>query len=202
MNLRSYFFDLPAKVIFLGETIIKPSMKKFRMFMATAVICLTAAPFLNSCEDMTDDSLPTDNSGIAGTYRMTAFNIPMAVDYNTDGTSSTNLMNESDCFVDNYIRVNSDHTYARVDNYIDLSSGLPTCAEYSETGVWKRDGDLITTTSSDSNGYLPYDTEMVYDGNDGLTISYTNVDYPGADSSGFPTTLQGDVSYVFARTAE
>ena len=169
--------------------------------MATAAICLTVAPLLNSCDDMTDDSLPVDNSGIAGTYKMTAFNIPTGVDYNTDGTTSTNLLNESDCFVDNYIKLNRDRTYMRVDNYIDLSSGLPTCAEYSETGVWKRDGNTITTTSSDTNGFIPYDTEIAYDGTDGLTISYTDADYPGEDM-GVPTILQGDINYTFSRVTE
>lgn len=178
-------------------------MKKLRMFMFTAAACLTVAPLLNSCEsDFTENNIPVDNSGIAGTYRMSAFNIPVAVDYNADGTASTNLVNESDCYVDNYMRLNSDHTYARVDNYIDLSSGIPTCAEFLETGVWKKEDNVITTTSSAADGFNPYETEITYDGGDVLTISYTNADYPGVDGSGNPQTQQGDISYVFTRAAE
>jgi hypothetical protein len=177
----------------------KTLMKNFRMLMLTAAVCLTAAPFFNSCDDFTDDSLPTDNSGIAGTFKMTAFNTPTPVDYDGNGTSSSNLLDESDCFVDNYIRLNSNHTYARIDNYIDLSSGVPACAEYNETGTWKRDGDLITTTSSDTNGYLPYDTEFNSAGGTTLTINYVDVAYPGVDDLGNPTTLNGDVNYVFTK---
>jgi hypothetical protein len=171
-------------------------MKKFKIVMLSAVACLTAAIFTSCSED--ENSLPVDNSGIAGTYRMTSYNIPTAVDYNEDGTTSTNLMTESDCFVDNYIKLNSNHTYARTDNYIDLSTGLPLCAPYTETGVWKRTGDVVTLTSSDSNFYLPYDTELTYSG-DNLNISMTAVDYPGVDDFGNPALLNGDVSYSFAR---
>lgn len=169
--------------------------------MLTAAVCLTAAPFFNSCVG-DDESLPTDGSGVAGTFKMTGFNIPMSVDYNADGTASSNLLSESDCFATNIIKLNSDHTYMRVDNYIDLSSGLPTCAEYSETGIWKRDGDVITTTSSDTNGYLPYDTEFTYSGDNTLTASYVGENYPGADVDGNPMTLEGDFNYVFTRQAE
>lgn len=176
-------------------------MKKFRMFMFTAAVCLTAAPMMTSCDDMTDDSLPSDNSGVAGTYRMTAFNTPTAVDYNGDGTSSSNLVTESVCFTDNFIRLNSNQTYTRTDNYIDLSSGLPACAEYSETGVWRWEEDKLVTTSSDTNGYLPYDTEFVVSG-EVLTANLVDVAYPGADDLGNPMTLQGDVSYVFTRDVE
>jgi hypothetical protein len=171
-------------------------MKKFKIVMFSAVACLTAAVF-TSCNDE-ENTLPLDNSGIAGTYKMTSFNTPTAVDYNEDGTTSSNLTTESDCFVDNYIKLNSNHTYSRTDNYIDLASGTPECTAYSESGVWKRDGDVITLTSSDTNGYLPYDTELTYSG-DNLNISMTAVDYPGADDLGNPALLNGDVTYGFTR---
>ncbi|RZJ30599.1 MAG: hypothetical protein EOO48_04540 [Flavobacterium sp.] len=175
-------------------------MKNFKMFMLTAAICLTAAPFFNSCNDMTDDSAPTDNSGVAGTYKMTAFNIPGdAIDFDNNGTSSNNLVSESDCFNSNLLRLNSDHTYLRVDNYIDLSSGVAACAEFSETGVWTKDGDVVTTTSSTSNGYESYQTSYDYNSGSGtMTLAAPNFTYPTIDS-GSQTTAVGDVNFVFTK---
>ena len=172
------------------------------MLMLTAAICLTAAPFFNSCSDMTDDSAPTDNSGIAGTYKMTAFNIPGdAIDFDGNGTSSTNLVNESDCFNSNILRLNADHTYLKVDNFIDMSSGVAACADFLETGVWRRDGDVITTTSSSSgdNGLEPYELTYTYNGDTGtLTESETDFTYPTIDI-GSQSTAVGDVNFVYTK---
>lgn len=180
-------------------------MKNFKMLMLTAAICLTAAPFFNSCDDMTDDSIPTDNSGVAGTYKMSAFNIPGdAIDFDANGTSSNNLVTESDCFNTNILRLNNDHTYTKIDNYVDMSTGVAICADFTETGVWSREGDVITTTSSSSNGYEPYQLVYTYDEGAGtLTDAEVDYTYPTIDAvSGSQTTAIGDVNFVFTRDAE
>jgi hypothetical protein len=137
-------------------------MKKFRMFMFTAAVCLSAAPFLTSCDDITDDSLPTDGSGFAGTYRLNAYAIndedfanpgtyiPAEADINGDGTASHDLTAESSCYGESYIEFNSNHTYSRFYTYSDGAGGCTTALR--EAGVWSREGDVITLTSSATNG--------------------------------------------------
>jgi len=175
-------------------------MKNFRMLMLTAAVCLTAAPFFNSCTDMTDDSGPTDNS-VAGTFKMTAFNIPETIDFDGNGSSSNNLVTESDCFNSNILKLNSDHTYRKVDNYIDVSTGVAVCTEFVETGVWSRVDNVITTTSSTSNGYESYQITYTYSDSGTITESEADYAYPTIDS-GNPVTAVGDVSFVFTRQAE
>ncbi len=167
-------------------------MKKFKIVMLAAV-CVSAAAFLSSCED-DQFSVPMDGSGTSGTYKMTAFNIPESVDFDANGSSSSNLVGEVPCLNDDYLRLNRDHTYIKIDNYIDYSSGSAVCTEFTETGEWKMDGDVVTTTSSETNGYASYDTQYTLSGGV-LTNSYDAYDYPIDEFTG----SNGAVSFGFTK---
>jgi hypothetical protein len=177
-------------------------MKNFRMFMMTAAVSLSAAAVFNSCSNDDEFSIPNDNSGIAGMYRISSFNVP-ATDLNADGTASTNLLSETDCYNSNLVKLNKNHTYAMTDNYVDASSGAQVCTEYAETGVWKRDGDVVTLTSSESNGYTSHDTALTYsEGAGTLTNAQTEGIYPGFDAFGNLIDATGEISYVYTKQAE
>jgi hypothetical protein len=176
-------------------------MKNFRMFIMTAAVSLSAAAVFNSCSEDDEFSIPNDNSGIAGTYRLSAFNTP-ATDLNADGTASTNLLNETDCYNNNLVKLNKNHTYALTDNYVDASGGTQVCSEYAETGVWKKDGNTITLTSSETNGYTAHDTMMTYSDAGTLTNAQPEGIYPGYDSLGNLINAVGDVNYVYTKQAE
>lgn len=179
----------------------KTCMKNLKMLTIAAAVCLSAGALFTSCNE-DETSLPTDNSGIAGTFRLSSFNVPVATDLNADGTPSTNLLSETDCYNANFLRLNSDHTYAKTDNYDDASTGTLTCTDFAETGTWKREGDVITTSSSTTNGYSPYDTVYTYsDASGTLTNQQTEGVYPGYDDFGSLMNITGDINYVFTREA-
>src|SRR5690606_35561817 len=48
-----------------------------------------------------------------------------------------------------YIQLNANHTYERHFTYFD---GTECATDLKEAGVWSREGDVITTTSSSFNG--------------------------------------------------
>jgi hypothetical protein len=186
-------------------------MKKFRMFMFAAAVCMSAAPFLTSCDDFTDDSPPTDNTGFAGTYKLTSYGIndedalnpgsyiPAEADLNNDGTMSHDLTAESSCFGESYIRFNSNHTYSRMYSYPDGLGGCLTA--FREAGVWKRVDDVVTITASATNGNPDeygdiFETEFTVNG-DMITGSRAEID--NFIGTGFGI---GKVDFGYTRVAE
>jgi hypothetical protein len=187
-------------------------MKKFRMFMFTAAVCLSAAPFLTSCDDFTDDSPPTDNSGLTGTYKLTSYGIndeddanpgtylPAEADLNGDSVSSHDLTAESSCFGESSITFNSDHTYSRTYSYSDGAGGCLTA--YREVGVWNRTGDVVTITSSATNGNVDeigmdiFETEFTVSGS---TITGSRAEVDNFIGTGFGI---GKVDFGYTKVAE
>ena len=182
--------------------------------MLTAAVCLTAAPFFNSCsEDMTVNSIPHDNSGIAGTYRLSSFGInvedgvtpgtyiPTTADLNGDMVESQNLVAESACYGEGYIRLNANHTYGRYYTYFD---GTDCVDALREAGVWTREGDVVTLSSSLTNGdptnpqgmsMDTYTMDLTYsEGGGTLTGSREQIDYMVGTNFG-----NGKVDFIYTK---
>jgi hypothetical protein len=90
-------------------------------------------------------------TGVAGVYRLTAFNTAPATDLNGDGTSSVNQMNEITCFNNMLITVNANNTYVANQKGVDLdlSGGYECFTDPDDVGTWALAGNQLTFTSSD-----------------------------------------------------
>lgn len=98
---------------------------------------------------------------IVGTWKMTAWNVDQGQDLNQDGTNSTNLLNEMDCYNNETIVFNADNTaiststsYANIE--LNLVVGTTDQFDYnitciSETEVtnlsWVQSGNIVVTES-------------------------------------------------------
>ena len=190
-------------------------MKKFRIFMFTAVVCLSAAPFFTSCneDDSTETPIPVDGS-VAGTYKLNAYGIndedfanpgtyiAATADLNNDGTFSHDLTAESSCFAESTIKLNANHTYSRVYSYPD---GTGACViALREAGVWSKVDNVITLTSSVTNGEPGsqggmdvYSMDFTYSDAGTLTGSREDVDY--GVGTGFGV---GKIDFGYTKVAE
>lgn len=118
---------------------------------------------LTSCEPWEDDSnnpdtTPTEEITLEGTWKLTALNLEEAYDFNGDGTSSTSLMSETNCyqnelmeFMTDYTGIATSNSYANVS--IDGETFSVECIEEVEetTFVWNQTGNSVTLNVGGAN---------------------------------------------------
>lgn len=164
------------------------NVKKF-LFLFGITVLLTA------CSD-DDDSGTSADSQLAGTYNLTAYNIPVAVDFDQDGDVSSNLMNESDCYLDTQIVLNSDNTYTAAYNYL-LIAGNVSCTEEEAVGNWSLiDNNTIrlVDTSVEPQQVLSYTVNE-----NQILQTLENYPYPDRDGDGNPIYSEGTVMFIFTK---
>lgn len=164
------------------------------MFMLAAGVAVAAS--FTSCER--DEYTTTkDKTGIAGVYNITQYNIPTGVDLNADGTNSTNLVTESDCFNGTFLRVNDDYTYKLAEYFPNLDSGVAVCDSLVSAGVWRSVNGTLTTTTYTDDGVIDVNFTIGADGS--LSKSTDEGNYPVSDGSGGFYTEVGNVNMIYAR---
>lgn len=132
-----------------------------------------AGCFLGACSDDDGDNTPD----FVGTYELTAYTAPLPIDYDDDGDSSSNLLNESNCFANSTLTIRSNGTYTSRYNGISIANGLSSCAATVETsGTWMRNGNTITTTPD--GGGLSMEWTFSDDDDDTLTTTMLAAEYP------------------------
>lgn len=168
-------------------------MKKIKIALLAVAGCFALA-----CDDDRD----TDNRDITGTYDLTAFNTPAPVDYDGDGTSSANMLDESDCYDDSRITINRDGTYILEDNFIGIHGTTSFCDSRITKGTWSRSGNMLTTTSDLAGDIVvrnyTFTTGMGMSANT-MTMDMSNADIPGRNVSGNPQSSLGPVSVVYTK---
>ena len=176
-------------------------MKNFKMFVLTVGFCGALAMSIVSCE-RDEYSWPSDNSGVAGTYNVSAYNVPAPVDLNGDGTSSANLAGESSCYGGTYIRLNDNYTYAMRDIVFNADAGS-ICDTVFSTGTWRRTDAILTTTSSEAfSGGTPVDTDYNLSLESGtLSKGIINGTYPTSDGFGGFYSTTGDLNITYTKMA-
>ncbi len=87
------------------------------------ILFLSFLFIISSCSS-DDDSSPQD-SPVMGTWEMTALNVDRSFDLNNDGTTSTNIFAESQCYSDNYITFYESGTVEIFYSLTDISLELP-----------------------------------------------------------------------------
>lgn len=174
-------------------------MKKINSFMLAVAGCFALA----SCSS-DDNGGGNPNATVAGTYNMTSWNSPNAIDFDNDGTSSANMMDESTCYDNSKMVLHQDGTYTMAYNFIGITGTTASCAPVENTsGTWVRSGNTITTTSM-VNG-VATDTDYSFavgSGTNGNTMTryMTNAQYPTLNESGGAVWSTGNVNMVFSKS--
>lgn len=175
-------------------------MKKFRLLALTLAI---AGFGLTSCSN-DDDNNQNNEAQIAGTYNLEEVNTADPTDFDDNGTSSENQMDESNCYDDSEIILNADgtFTYQRNSIVVNTTDGTSGCTEGTFSGTWELlDGSgvdaVIAATYEDANG----DETTINLVKEGNTITYMNLfgSYPDRNEEGGAIYTFGSVEYVFRR---
>lgn len=126
-------------------------MKKIKII--TVVIVFFAAFNLFSCSnEPIDPAINLANWGvkdITGSYIMIGFYTSVPTDLNNDKNASVNQMDETDCFNNNLLTLNTDQTFRKTSKAVGIvtTAGVATlnCAVNPEvTGTWTLAGNTLT----------------------------------------------------------
>jgi|GEM_PF-6406185 len=171
-------------------------MKKISILLFAMAGCM-ATVSCSSDDDANNNN--NSNADIVGTYRMTAQNSPVAIDYDGNGTSSMNMMTESPCYNNTVMTINADGTYTSTYNGINISNGQSSCATSQVTsGTWQRTGNTLSaTTTSGGSGTNSWTWNA---SNGTMSRMQSNAQYPSINATtGDFEYGTGNVNYVYTR---
>lgn len=139
--------------------------------------------------------------GLAGSYKLTAFNTSVPTDLNGDGTSSTNQLTETTCFNDMFLTLNPNNTFNADAKGIEITingggvSELSCFTDPDYSGTWSVAGNILTLTYTEDG--TPYTDSYTISGN---TLSATVEDGTVVGTSGGnPIELTSDITFVFTK---
>jgi hypothetical protein len=172
---------------------------KNRFFMLAAAGTLALAMGAISCDN--DDDNDNNNEDLTGTYRLSSWNSPVAVDFDNNGTSSANMMTESSCFDNSTMTINNNGTYTMTYNDVGINSAVSSCRTETTTGTWARSGNTFTTTSGTGSSAIDTDYSFSSSGaSPTMTRFMTGAQYPSINTTtGDPEYTTGNVNMVFTR---
>lgn len=164
-------------------------MKQFYLYLG--IFALLAG--CSIC-DPDADTNSEDISRFVGTYKLTAWNAPVPVDIDQNGTNSRNLVTESPCYNPSKIILSSNRKYVKHDHYPDMESEGGTCGATLSNGTWAAQGNTIKLQPAAGDEEV-YDYGAV---NEILTRSESNWSFPIMNDSegGY---AYGAVNMVFTK---
>lgn len=177
-------------------------MKKLSLiFCSIAVAGLT----MTSCSNDDNNDNSSDDVTIAGTYHLTEVNTEAATDFDQDGMPHTNQMQESSCYDDGKITLNSDNTFSYVLTgiLINEQAGTAGCMDpVTVSGTWEIYSGTGTTaiidaTYEDENGNNV--TLTLNKEENKITIYSIFTPYPDRNNEGGAYYANGSVEYVFMK---
>lgn len=123
----------------------------------TAAVAIRHAVLILVALAATACSYPDDAYSTAdfiGTFHLTASHTPVPVDFDLDGDSSHNFLNESECYHGSTLTVREDGTYTMRTRGIHLAGDTWTCVdEMLTTGTWtETETGIVTTQNSPGAG--------------------------------------------------
>ncbi|WP_445715960.1 lipocalin family protein [Flavobacterium sp.] len=177
-------------------------MKSIKSIVALFVLSLAFTTV--SCDnEPVDPALEIGGGGsfITGTYFMTAFNSSIPTDLNGDGISSTNQMNETNCFNGSYITLNANNTFVANSKGLDINSNGSTstieCFDDGDfSGTWFISGNILSITYMDQG--VEYTDEAVLIGNT-IVSTFQNGEVVGTTSTGEPVYLTSNLQIIFTK---
>ena len=174
-------------------------IKSFPAYLSVFLITLLTI----SCEDEPLDPAidVSGNSAVVGTYFMTAFNSSIPTDLNQDGTSSTNQLNETNCFDGSYIIMSSDNTFIANSKGIDIDEQGTTstiaCFEDEEvSGTWSLNGNQLSLTFIEQN--TSYTEVFVFENNT-IRLVIEDGELVGTASNGTPVFLTANLEIIYTK---
>lgn len=159
------------------------------------IILFTLFAMLSSCDDKGQNF---DHSHVIGSYLMTEWNAPVPIDFNQDGESSRNLMEESSCYDGSMLTIRDDGTFTKTYKYLHIENGTIICETENRYGTWSRTGDRLTLTWDIETGQMS-DSYNYGEVNDILTRTIEDTHYPSFDENGQPVYETGHVNLVFSK---
>jgi len=171
-------------------------MKKLKFFTLAVAGCFA----LVSCsdDDNENNNSGNTNSDLVGTYRLTSWNSPVSVDFDGDGVSNTNMMNESNCYNNSIMRINNDNTYTMTYNYVGID-GTVSCQSETTNGTWTRNGNSFATTNIAGGQNVNTNYNFASGNQTTLTRNMSNWNYPSVDANGSQVYASGNVNTVMTR---
>jgi hypothetical protein len=176
-------------------------MKKINLFVCTLAI---AGLGFTSCSD-DDNNSTSDDVKIEGTYNLDEVNTAAETDFDEDGDSHIDQMEESDCYDGGRIILNSDNTFEYKITGIVVADGEAGCANsQTVSGVYTSQPasdpkNALITLTYDNNGqtvtrqFTKIGKELSW--TDGTILST----YPDRNDDGAAVLVPGSTEYVYEK---
>lgn len=186
-------------------------MKNFKKAVSLFTL-ITSLVFLSCESEPLDQSLLETNSStgggstgggststsIVGAYKLTAFNTSVPTDLNNDGTASTNQLNETSCYNNSLLVLNSNNTFTADSKGVEIDFTANTLECFTDpdiTGTWVLNGSILSLTYVD--GGTTY--------TDNFTVSGSNLSFSVNDGdvvsilSGNPVYVTSNIQFVYTK---
>lgn len=137
-------------------------------------------------------------TSVVGTYKLTAFNSSVPTDLNNDGTTSSNQLNETSCFNNSMLTLNSNNTFSADSKGVDIDLTTNTLECFTDPvtiGTWSVSGSNLSLTYMD--GGTSYTDVYVISGNT-LTYSISGGEVVGM-SGGSPVYLTSNIQVIYTK---
>ncbi|OAB80508.1 lipocalin family protein [Cochleicola gelatinilyticus] len=161
-------------------------MKNFLSLLAIALV-------ITSCSS--DDDNGGETASLVGTWKMTSFGGESTIDIDMDGSASSNLLIETNCyqnetltFADNGTGVSTSTSYAEIT--LDISSDAPEGGEYTIECIEEIEISPLTFTQSGNTVDIDSDGESIEAELSGNTMTIV------IPSGYFVDVVEGDGSAV------
>ena len=150
------------------------------------------------------DGNDVDPSQLVGIYDIVAVNTENPTDFNMDGTSHTNQMEETECYDTASITFTYEETFTYARHFLAVSeeTAVSICDDLFITGTYER----IAGGYTNGTFRLTYvngsgDTRTMDFVKEGTTLRYINQygPYPDRTSAGAASSTPGSIEYVFTK---
>ena len=169
-------------------------MKTLRPLLIMTTACLG----IWACSDDDNDNNNNKGNEYVGTYALTSVEVPVPTDFDMDETASTNMMDESFCYLESEIVLSDDGTFTDEYNYV-LHESETGCHTEEAMGSWEVDGDVLLLT----NELLePTPSPLEYHIQDDTLIRIYEGPYPVRDEEDNPTYATGTITLTYTKTVE
>ncbi|MDI1257374.1 MAG: hypothetical protein PSV16_14870 [Flavobacterium sp.] len=157
----------------------------------------------NGNSDSDDDNVSSEGRAeVIGNFGLSTLLTATAQDLDDDSDSSTNLLNESNCYASSHIVFNSDGTYTEESSSSNLLSSLGlelTCNSETSNGTFIRNGNKVITRMTSGSGTITTNYTLDMETN---TISRTDAqgEYPSFNNvTNIYTMTSGSLNYTFTK---
>ena len=146
-----------------------------------------------------DTPITTDNvtDTAQGIYDLVAFNSYPAADFNDDGTSSINQLNETECFDNMSIEIVDATTFSSVFKEISYAGNLPVCIESKVVGTYTLLNDVLTMNYlQDGTSY----ENTFFKTGDTIRVAYREGEVLTQNTSELFVGLDNDIEFIYVRS--